>query len=668
MSEHRPALITPDHLEKLAIVYVRVSTAQQAQESLGSIEHQRRQRDYARQWGWPEDRIEVVEQDLGLSGTSAEGREGLQRVMKRVGQGLVGIILTADTSRLTRSSLDFEALVGLCRVNDTLLAIEGVIVDMNDSANRLLARIRANVAQFDSEMRAETFMKAKRARVRKGLAVTAPPPGYVVTARGHWAKDPDQAVRQPIEEVFRQFPVLESVPKVLDFFVRNKLEFLIRRGPGKLVRAKPTYERIYGILKNPVYRGFYVYGQRQLLPGAPPGKDRRRRTSPEEQIVVRNHHQPYVSPAESRQIDERLRANRITVGQPVGRGAALCQAILRCGNCGRRLSPRYYETRRGIGFTYICLGAKRHYGELKCWIVAGRALDAVVGAELLQSLTLPEIDVVLEAGAEANESYAAATRQRDVERERARYEARLAEERYREVDPKNRRVAATLEREWEEAKRRLEQLDRRHREEPLTPPVALTPEVVEAIRSLAHDVPELWSAPSSTHEDRKALLRLLVQEIRLTSVSATGCTIEIAWMGGAVTRHPVVRPGTAGFVARELRARGWTSGEIAQELNRQGFRTLHRQEPYTPSAVENLLRSAARWDRVAAQKRAQAGAEAGTAASGTREGGGNGATGETAGPGGSVQEFTDGMAVHQEGRNNAEKEGTPWLGDHQGAS
>lgn len=656
MSEQRPAQIRPDHLEKLAIVYVRVSTPQQAQESVGSIEHQRRQREYALRWGWPEDRIEVVEDDLGLSGTSAAGREGLQRVLKRVGQGLVGIILAADTSRLTRSSLDFEALVGLCRVNDTLLAIEGVIVDLNDSANRLLARIRANVAQFDNEMRAETFMKAKRARVRKGLAVTAPPPGYVVTARGHWAKDPDQAVRQPIEEVIRQFPVLESAPKVLAFFVRNKLEFLIRRGPGKLVRAKPTYERIYGILKNPVYRGSYIYGRRQVLPGAPSGKDRRRRTSPEEQIVVRNHHQPYISPAEARRIDERLRANRIAVGQPVGRGAALCQFILRCGNCGRRLSLHYYQTRRGIGFTYVCLGGKRHYGEPSCWTVAGRALDAVVAAELLQSLTRPELDAVLEAGAEANESYAAATRQREVERERARYEARLAEERYKEVDPKNRLVAATLAREWEEAKRRLEQLEWRHREEPLTPPLPLTPEVGEAIRRLAQDVPALWAAPSTTDEDRKTLLRLLVQEIRLTSVSATHCTIEIAWMAGAVTRHPVVRPGTAGIVARELRGRGWTWAAIAQELNRQGFRTLHRQEPYTPSAVEDLLHGAARLERLAAQKRARAAAEGGAAASGTREGGGNGATGETAG---SVQEFTDGMAVHQEGHNNASKEGTP---------
>lgn len=659
MSEHRPGQIRPDHLEKLAIVYVRVSTPQQAQESVGSIEHQRRQRAYALTWGWPEDRIEVVEQDLGLSGASAAGREGLQRVMKRVGQGLVGIILTADTSRLTRSSLDFEALVGLCRVNDTLLAIEGVIVDLNDSANRLLARIRANVAQFDNEMRAETFMKAKRARVRKGLAVTAPPPGYVVTARGHWAKDPDQAVRQPIEEVFRQFPVLESVPKVLDFFVRNKLEFLIRRGPGKLVRAKPTYERIYGILKNPVYRGSYIYGRRQLLPGAPPGKDRRRRTSREEWIVVEKHHAPYVPAAESRQIDERLRANRIAVGQPVGRGAALCQAILRCGNCGRRLSLHYYQTRRGIGFTYVCLGAKRHYGEPTCWIVAGRALDAVVAAELLQSFTLPEIDAVLEAGAEANESYAAATRQREVERERVRYEARLAEERYKEVDPKNRLVAATLAREWEEAKRRLEQVEWRHREEPLTPPLTLTPEVGEAIRRLAQDVPELWVAPSTTDEDRKVLLRLLVHEIRLTSVSATRCTIEIAWARGGVTRHPVVRPGTAGIVARELRARGWTWAEIAQELNRQGFRTLHRQEPYTPASVYSLLASAARLARMAAHKRVRAAAEGGAAGSGAREGGGNGGTGKTAGPGGSVQEFTDGRLVHEEGRNNAGKEGTP---------
>ncbi len=604
MSEYRPPQIKAHHLLRRAVVYVRQSTPKQVEEHTGSTAHQRGQQDYARRWGWPESAIDIIETDLGMSGTTGDRREGFQQLRKLVAQDQVGIILVSDTSRLTRSNLDFETLLELCRDTGTLLAVDGVIVDLEDPGNRLLARLRAGVAEYENELRTQSLMKAKRTKVQQGYAVTGPPTGYIVTQKGKWAKDPDMAVRQAIEEVFRQYEALGTAGKVLQFFAGNGVKLPIRRGSGEVHWVRPTRVRVYYILTNPAFAGYYVYGRRPHVRGAP--RDVRRRTDWSDWTIVPDHHEAYVSPGKWRRISERLRSNRVTVRQPAGTGPALCQGLLHCGRCGRRMKTQYYRTpRRRIGITYSCDRAHVEYGEPKCWSVHGPSLDARVAEELLRCLDPPEIEAALEAAAEVNQGYEAARRQREAELEQARYDAKLVGKRYNLVDPAHRRLAATLEQEYERALERLERLERRHMEQPLEPPLVVTPEVVEAIQSLSSDLPSLWRAPSTSYQDRKTLVRLFVREILVVSVSETGFEVEIAWVGGAIARHAIVHPYAGGVIARQLAAQGLNYAQIAEELNRRGFTTLEHRTPYTAAGVKSLLQAAARRARIAATKRAE---------------------------------------------------------------
>jgi len=119
--------ILPRHWERLAVVYVRQSTTQQV---LGHQESTRLPYGWVRQavaWGWPEARGLVIDEDLGRSGTSAEGRHSFQRLVAEVGLDHVGLILGVEMSRLARSSKDWHQLLEICALFGTLIAdLDGI--------------------------------------------------------------------------------------------------------------------------------------------------------------------------------------------------------------------------------------------------------------------------------------------------------------------------------------------------------------------------------------------------------------------------------------------------------------------------------------------------------------------------------------------------------------
>ncbi len=592
MSGTRPTQIRAHHLQRLAVVYVRQSTPKQVEEYTGSTTHQRNQKEYALRWGWPEAAIEVIDQDLGLSGTSGDRRRGWQRLLKLVPENKVGIIFVSDISRLSRSRRDFATLVDLCREFEVLLVVDGTIVDFDDPTDRFMANIRADVAEYDNEVRKNTFMKAKLAKARQGHAVTHCPTGYVVSEKGKWVKDPDLSVRQAIEEVFKQYDLLGTVGKVLKFFADHRLQLPIRRSAEALHWGRPARGRIHHILRNPAFAGYYVFGYPPLEKG--PLKGRRRGTDWTGSITIPDHHEAYLPPAEWHRIYERLRGNCVSVRQPAGPGPALCQGLVRCGRCGRPMSTTYSRCSRQVRIRYACNQARFQYGEPNCWSVNGRPLDEVVAAELLRGLTPPSLEAVIAATGEVNAGYEAVRRQRQADLDRVRYEAHRAEQRYKQVDPANRLVAMGLERDLELALEKVRMVEGQQADTPLAVPLEVTPESLDAIRGAAADLPGLWAAPSTTNQDRKVIVRLLVREVRVVAVSKADFEVEIAWVDGAVTRHTVYTPWAGGVFAPELAAKGLSKDEIAAELNRLGLRTMVRKAPYTRSSVGAILESAAR--------------------------------------------------------------------------
>ncbi len=608
MTDIRPIQIKPHHVELKAAVYNRVSTPHQAEESLGSLAHQRDQQEYPLAWGWREDQIDLYLGDLGVSASGGVNRADWQRLLREVANHQVGAVFSADHDRLSRRASDFRTLLDLCCVSDTLLVIDGVIVDPNDPNDRFVAGIHAEFAEFENAHRAERMRKAKYAQAKGGYTVSRVPVGYVAV-RGkkglYWVKHRNPQVRQRISDIFCQYEIHGSVRKVLLWCKEHHLKLPTDpAGNGQIDWKDPSAGRIYNILKNPAYCGSYRFGLREAWPRGNSGKTR---SVPQEKWIVKpGQHSGYIPRATFDRIQERLWNNRIRdYNQPVGRGDALCQGLVLCGVCGRHLQTRYQPPRGGKRGqkTYVCRGANAQFGDPTCSRIDGDILDALVEGEVLRAFAPPEVEALLLAGDDLNGGHTALQQQRQEELERTRSRAQLLKAHVLQIDPKKRLAAAELHKDLDEALAQVQDLERRHREQPLTPPLRLTRETIEEIRSLAADIPNLWRDIATTNEDRKRLVRLVVREIRLISASPTGWEVDIVWAGGAVSRHALLRPWGWRAAARELVAQGLTPAAIAERLRQYGFRTW-RGRPVTASLVRMLSHPRRSWLKRAEERRA----------------------------------------------------------------
>ena len=132
-----PEKILCQHRERLAMVYIRQSTVQQVERNQESTRLQYALTDRAFQFGWPRESIVVIDDDLGRSGATIEGRLGFQRLVAEVGLGNVGLVLGVEMSRLARSCRDWHQLLEICALFDTLIAdADGAVHITDESADR----------------------------------------------------------------------------------------------------------------------------------------------------------------------------------------------------------------------------------------------------------------------------------------------------------------------------------------------------------------------------------------------------------------------------------------------------------------------------------------------------------------------------------------------------
>jgi hypothetical protein len=236
-----------------------------------------------------------------------------------------------------------------------------------------------------------------------------------------------------------------------------------------------------------------------------------------------------------------------------------------------------------------------------CRGVRAAAIDALVAQQVLAALAPAALDLSIRAGEDIQAERERHARHWDQRLERARYEVRQAERCYRAVDPENRLVARTLEHQWEQALRQQRQLEEeRDRLQRQTPP-ALSSMEKERIRALATDLPALWSAPATTAQDRKAVVRCLVDRVVIGVRGDTEYVdVTIHWAGGFVSRHEVIRPVSefgqlrdfdllVGRI-RELHAAGYSSVQITEQVNREGFRSPKKRAASDKVVIRGLMR------------------------------------------------------------------------------
>src|SRR5712692_577448 len=255
----RPFEVEPTHLARAAKVYVRQSSESQTVNNRGSTEYQRGQRRYPEAWGWRSEQIEVVDEDLGLTGAAGHHRRGYLRILEEMKAGRVGGVFVSDPTRLGRSLKEYLNFLEECAARDILLVFDGKICDVGDNHGLFTSRLLALVGEYESAARQDHIRRGITARVSGGRAVTAAPAGYVSFADGSWDLDPDPAVQAAISAVFRLFFEQRSCARTARAL--RKLGIKIpRRPPGRPLRwIEPNVRVIRQIIRNPRYSADYVY-------------------------------------------------------------------------------------------------------------------------------------------------------------------------------------------------------------------------------------------------------------------------------------------------------------------------------------------------------------------------------------------------------------------------
>lgn len=597
--------LQPRHLARTAVIYVRQSHPSQIQRHPESARRQYGLVARAQALGWPADQITVIDEDQGKSAAgsaAAHERDGFARLVSAVGLGEVGLILVLEVSRLARNSAEWYRLLELAALAGVLIADDSAIYDPRLFNDRLLLGLRGTVSEIELHCIQERLRGARHSKAQRGELHLRLPAGYVYADDGRVELDPDQAVQAALRAIFEQFARLGTASAVLRFCNQHELTIPRRRWLAQTaprnVWMRPSYQAIHSVLTNPFYAGAYVYGYRQHEPATLNAAAARRRYNLDGvEVFLHDHHPAYLTWEQYQRNGDRLRDNAVRFPHSHGaprRGVALLQGLVVCGRCGCRMQLHYGKAHAA----YICNSRHQLYGEPICQSLTIAHVDQAVSEAFLAVIQPAELEVALALAAEAEHDRALVTQHWQYRLERARYEAERARRQYDQVEPENRLVARELERRWNEQLRALADVEAAYQREQAQVAAPTTAEERIALARMVADLPRLWAELEALPEERKRLLRCLIQDVVLTRddrrrASGGTTTIRIGWRGGAATALAVRRPssGDAGRTASAVldRMRALAVGEsdeaIAATLNAEGVTTA-KGLPWTAQRVQ----------------------------------------------------------------------------------
>ena len=580
-------LVTPQHLHKKALIYIRQSTPHQQISNQESLRLQYALKARAQALGWHAEDIEIIDADLGLTGATASHRTGFQELVAKVTLGQAGIILSVDVTRLSRNCSDWYPLLDVCGYRWCLIADNDGIYDPGSANGRLLLGLKGQLSELElhtirARMTAGLLNKAQRGE----LALTLPV-GLVRDALDRVHKDPDQEIQDRLKLIFATFLRLRSASKVLRFL--NTHQFLLPRRDrfGDVIWKKPTGAAILQILKNPAYAGAFVYGRTRTLRKETSSLRAKQIRLPlgEWKIRVNDIYPAYISWETFEQVQAMLLDNYAeydrnkTRGVP-RKGSALLHGLVHCGECGHKMVVQY----KG-GTRYLCNFLRQKYQVPVCQHIPGDSVDPHIVEAFFQALSPVELDVYSRAVASQQEIIDQVAHAHSQHMERLRYEAQLAERQFLRVDPDNRLVAAALEKRWNEALSALKQAEEAQAQQhkPVPTLLALSEELQAAFKAIGQHLPALWHHELLSQQQRKALLRCLIDKVVLHRPEPATVLARIVWRGGETTTLSIPVPvgslkDLAGAqemerIILERSREGITDEVIAEELTAQGYRS-----------------------------------------------------------------------------------------------
>jgi len=580
--------VQPHHLERAAYLYVRQSSMRQVVENIESTKRQYALRNRAIALGWRDDQIIVIDNDQGESGASAAWREGFQRLVTDVGMGHAGIVMGLEVSRLARNNADWHRLLEICALADTLILDEDGVYDPASFNDRLLLGLKGTMSEAELHVLKARLRGGILNKVRRGEYRCPLPTGFVYDEAGNVVLDPDAQIRETIAYFFETFSRVGSASQMVKVFRKEGVLCPSRIHVSDTVVFRPlTTWTAIRMLENPRYAGAYVYGRRQYR-RALDGKThvQRKRDSGDWLACIPNAHPGYISWEQFQEnlkiLENNGRSYKLARASPPREGAALLQGRAVCGRCGRHFRVRYAARRGRQEAWYVCDRGHTACGEVNCQSIAAAPVDAAIGSLVAEEMTPAAVELAIEIRREVEARQEEADQLRCRAIERAQIEADLAQRRFMLVDPGNRLVADTLEREWNEKLRALAGA-REERERARQQDSALFDDTVrQRLVAMTTDFRQLWDDPGTANRERKRLLAHIIEDATLIKIPAEGVTkIHIRFKGGRTetltTQNPrpsaqqiKTRPEVVRLVDQLLDHHVYS--EIAAMLNERGLR------------------------------------------------------------------------------------------------
>jgi DNA invertase Pin-like site-specific DNA recombinase len=599
--------VQPRHLERLAVIYVRQSTAQQVQDHRESTALQYALKEKAVAWGWSAERVLVIDQDLGQSGASAQARAGFQQLLAEVSLDHVGLVLGIEMSRLARSCRDWHQLLELCALFGVLLGDTDGLYDPRGYNDRLLLGLKGTLSEAELHVLRQRMNEGRLNKARRAELFNHPPTGYIRDSSGRMIIDPDQQAQSAVKLIFEKFDELSTLNALLRYLVGNQIRLPIRivggAEQGQLQWHIPNRQTLRNILRHPIYAGAYTWGRREVdprrkIPGRP--ATGRKVIEPEQcQVFLKDRCPAYITWEQYQQNRLRLEQNqaRSQSQGAVREGCALLAGLLVCGRCGRRMGVQYGGSQR---LRYCCTRGMVDYAQPLCQSLCGGVLDKLV-EKLVHSVLEPAaLELSLVAAAQMQEERDRLEKHWLQRLERCRYEAGRAQRQYQLAEPENRLVVRELEKRWErtlaEQRKVEEDYDRFASQQPQAPNASQKRQVL----ALARDIPALWNSSLATAMDKKTIVRHLIERVVITAPAQREMVdVSVHWAGGYASTHQLIRP-----VARYTQMRDYpqlarrivelhtlkqTSAQIAQVLNAESWRPPKRRTTFNAGMVRQIL-------------------------------------------------------------------------------
>lgn len=576
--------VRSQHLSRKAILYVRQSSAYQVSHNQESQRLQYAMRERLQQLGWRE--IEVVDEDLGRSAAGTVARSGFERMVADVCLGKVGAVAAREVSRFARNSREWQQLVEVCRVVDTVLIDQETVYAPRQSNDRLLLGLKGSLNEYELDLLRQRSVEARREKAKRGELLIVSPVGYRKGER-RLEKEPDRRVQEAIRLVFHKLLELASVRQTLLWFLEHGLQLPTINTREEVRWKRPSYGMVYSMLTNPAYGGAYAYGKTEQLTRYEGGEVRQSiRRKPREQWLsfIPGAHEGYVSWEQFERVQAAIAQNlrgreRIGAAQ---RGPALLAGMLHCRRCGHKLLVNYTGREHDV-LRYQCRRGWLDKGEPTCIGFAGLAVDEAVAKEILRVVQPAAIEAATLASVEdahrADEVVAAL--QRDLQA--ARYSAQRAQKQYDQIDPDNRLVADELERRWNQALLRVHevesQIERHHRQQDQA-----TPASAEEFAEWTVDLEAVWNDEQTDARLKKRILRSLVRDV-IVDVDPAGAEVVVVihWKGGCSYRtapaSSTARPEHDPYMQGNRRSRSGARAHLHGSIHRrlpQSKRSAHR--------------------------------------------------------------------------------------------